>query len=123
VVGDILSSQFFGHPLGSLYDVVSRYQLFQFGAEQSVTLDNGLYVIIFYFGWIGLLVLIGLFVWALSAIRREKIGLGVPSIVVRLWLVSCLLFSGAIFAPEFACITFLVVVVWRESLKERELNL
>jgi putative colanic acid polymerase len=123
VVGDILSSQFFGHPLGSLYDVVSRYQLFQFGAEQSVTLDNGLYVIIFYFGWIGLLVLIGLFVWALSAIRREKIGLGVPSIVVRLWLVSCLLFSGAIFAPEFACITFLVVVVWRESLKEREPSL
>jgi putative colanic acid polymerase len=42
VVGDILTNQFFGHPLGSLYEVVSRYQLFQFGAEQSVTLDNGL---------------------------------------------------------------------------------
>lgn len=122
VVGDILTNQFFGHPLGSLYEVVSRYQLFQFGAEQSVTLDNGLYVIVFYFGWVGLLMLFGLVVWALSRKANQPIPTKVPSIVVKFWLVGSLFFSGAIFAPEFALVTFLVIVVWLESLKERELQ-
>jgi putative colanic acid polymerase len=105
-----------------LYEVVSRYQLFQFGAEQSVTLDNGLYVIVFYFGWVGLLMLFGLVAWALSRQANESIAPSVPSIVVKFWLVGSLLFSGAIFAPEFALVTLLVIVVWRESLKERELQ-
>ena len=122
VVGDILTKQFFGHPLGSLYEVVSRYQLFQFGAEQSVTLDNGLYVIVFYFGWVGLLILFGLVAWALSRRAKESIAPTVPSTVVKFWLVGSLLFSGAIFAPEFALVTFLVIVVWREFFKERELK-
>jgi uncharacterized membrane protein YgdD (TMEM256/DUF423 family) len=79
-------------------------------------------VIVFYFGWVGLLMLFGLVAWALSRQANESIAPSVPSIVVKFWLVGSLLFSGAIFAPEFALVTLLVIVVWRESLKERELQ-
>jgi putative colanic acid polymerase len=103
--------------MGSLYNVVASYQLFQFGAEQSVSLDNGIYVLIFYFGWLGLVSIFVISVWALFA-KSSTVG---QSIIgdrqVRIWVLLSLLFSGAIFAPEFSIVTFLVLACWKAGRK------
>ena len=117
ILSDLLSNQFFGYPMGSLYNVVASYQLFQFGAEQSVSLDNGIYVLIFYFGWLGLVSIFVISVWALFA-KSSTVG---QSIIgdrqVRIWVLLSLLFSGAIFAPEFSIVTFLVLACWKAGRK------
>lgn len=112
IIGDLLNQQVLGYPLGSLYSIVSGYQLFQFGSQQAITLDNGFYVIIFYFGWFGLISLILFALWVILGSRKSSLSDTLGRKSIHLWLALSLLFSGAIFAPEFGVTNFLVVSVW-----------
>lgn len=116
IVRDVLERHPFGYPMGSVFDVLSSYQLTQAGVPQN-SLDNGSYVLIFYFGWVGVLFLMAAVTVTVRVFltRRSRGGLGW---IAPLWLIGSLFFSGAIMAPEFTLMTGIVVVCfteWRRS--------
>ena len=123
IIGDLLSSQFFGYPLGSLYNVVAEYQLFQFGSNQSLSLDNGIYVVIFYFGWIGAIALASAMLWIVFGKSQKIRNNIIDGATLKTWIFLSLLFSGAVFAPEFTIITYLVVIAWRNQSSREKLSL
>ena len=145
VLRDVLVNSPFGQPLGSVSEVISSYGFRMAGVPAS-SLDNGLYVIIFYFGWAGL---IGVTVWFLLTLahvlrlKRDGVNSDVVSSgsvntgsvnsnvvssdsvssagvayrrIAPLWLFASLLFSGAIMAPEYGLMAWLVIVTFRQSL-------
>ncbi|MFP7761485.1 putative colanic acid polymerase WcaD [Marisediminicola sp. LYQ85] len=120
VVADVLQSYPFGLPLGSIYDVVRTYGLTMFGVQETASLDNGIYVVIYYFGWLGLVAVLAMAAWAIAnALRPLK---GVNSgyeWVVPAWLLGSLIFSGGIVAPEFGIMTWIVVVAYVGAVERR----
>ena len=120
VLRDVLLHSPFGQPLGSVSEVISRYGFRMAGVPAS-SLDNGLYVIIFYFGWAGLIAVTIWFLLTLGHVLR--LNSGAPHRtgpayrrVAPLWLFASLLFSGAIMAPEYGLMAWLVLVTFRQSL-------
>ena len=111
VLGDVLVSHPLGLPLGSIYDVIVKYDLVMVGVDQTVSLDNGVYVVVYYFGWTGLILLSLFAIWTISSVLRrrdadpEKRYLW----ILPVWLLGSLLFSGGIMAPEFGLMTWLVI--------------
>jgi putative colanic acid polymerase len=110
VLRDTLSTRPLGNPLGSVSDVLSTYGL-RNGAAIGTSLDNGLYVIVFYFGFVGVIALflaaIGVLV---SVFGRRANGFGA---VVPLWLFGTLFFSGGVMLPEYALMVGLALATWR----------
>lgn len=103
IVIDRLANGGIGLPLGSVQTVVPQYSLY-LGDELGTSLDNGVYLLIFYFGWLAVL---GIGVWALLALRNRVY------FVQFLFLLSILAFTGAIFSPEFAFLVGLLILAWR----------
>jgi putative colanic acid polymerase len=112
VLLDVLGSHPLGMPFGSVEEVMGRYDL-EMAGVQARSLDNGFYVIVFYFGWIGIILLLLLLAVAIIASRNR----GVRSYgwIAPLWLFASLFFSGGIMAPEFGIMTFIVVAAFRSS--------
>jgi putative colanic acid polymerase len=108
VLGDVLKHSPLGLPLGSIERVMVSYGL-QNGATVGSSLDNGFYVLIFYFGWIGIA---GIVVWIGASIKsmRVRISDGGAGWIAPLWLLASMFFSGGIVLPEFALMTWLVLV-------------
>ncbi|XAS66648.1 putative colanic acid polymerase WcaD [Micrococcaceae bacterium Sec5.7] len=122
VLGDVLTAHPLGMPFGSIYEIISTYGLQMDGVEQTISLDNGIYVIVYYFGWIGLVAIGTLGVWALvSVFRRLRISEDREyDWIVPLWLFAALLFSGGIMAPEYGIMTWLIIVSFVESRRIRK---
>ena len=78
---------------------------------QATSLDNGFYVVVFYFGWLGILLLLTL-LYSVLKISRSS-GLGSYNWIAPIWLFSSLFFSGGIVAPEFGIMSFLVIASFR----------
>lgn len=115
VLRDVLLHSPFGQPLGSVSEVISGYGFRMAGVPAS-SLDNGLYVIIFYFGWLGLIAVSIWFLLTLGHVARlKRMGLAYRR-TAPLWLFASLLFSGAIMAPEYGLMCWLVIVTFRQSL-------
>lgn len=110
VLQDVLQTNPLGMPLGSVERTFSTYDLNMAGV-QAKSLDNGFYVVIFYFGWPGVFLLIAL----LAAVLRYTSASGADgySWVAPLWLFSSLFFSGGIMAPEFAIMSFFVIASFK----------
>lgn len=114
VLMDVLAHSPLGMPLGSVEQVMSRYGL-QMAGVQASSLDNGFYVIIFYFGWLGVLFLAVMLLCTLAATRNHvahSFAWMAPT-----WLFSSLFFSGGIMAPEFAIMTFIVIASYSSNPK------
>lgn len=112
ILGDILDDHPMGMALGSIEQVISSYGLNMAGV-QATSLDNGMYVLIYYFGWLGVLVLMAMAVTSTRVTascmgRRDSLAWIAP-----IWLVASLLFSGSVMTPEFAFMTLLVIVTFR----------
>lgn len=113
VLSDVLSNNPFGMPLGSVQRVMAGYDLDMAGI-QATSLDNGFYVVVFYFGWIGIFLLIAFLIATLRISLRSR--LQSTAWIAPLWIFGSLFFSGGIMAPEFGVMTFLVIVSFRSSL-------
>jgi len=118
-IGDILSQGIWGDPPGSIEQVLSRYGL-QMAGVQATSLDNGYYVLPFYFGWFGMVALVVLCWWAIATVIRAP--KGSRSWIVPVWIVGSLGFSGGIVAPEFAFMTLLAVVAFRVAREKEDEN-
>ncbi|WP_157887562.1 putative colanic acid polymerase WcaD [Frondihabitans sp. PAMC 28766] len=117
VIRDVLTLHPLGMPLGSIYDVVAKYGLVMDGVQQTISLDNGLYVVIYYFGWIGLGLLLLFAGWAVRGLFRPS-QRGGPSVVTwvgPIWLLGAMLFSGGIVAPEFGLMTWILLSTYRSA--------
>ncbi|CCE75530.1 putative colanic acid polymerase WcaD [Clavibacter nebraskensis] len=116
VLGDTLLHTPIGHALGSVSNILLGYDLYN-GAELGTSLDNGLYVLVFYFGWIGLVLIAALAVLAIRGMLRSR--RSTWGAVTPLWLFGTLFFSGGIMLPEYAVMTALLIatlVACNESL-------
>lgn len=102
-----------GHPYGSLRNTVADYGILN-GAAAGDSLDNGFYVIVFYFGWLGLVASIGLATWALANLARAVRTGSVAQAIVPIWTVGSLLFSGGIMLPEYV-FTLWVIFATRQQ--------
>lgn len=112
VLMDVLTDNPLGMPLGSVEQVMGRYGL-EMAGVQAKSLDNGLYVIIFYFGWLGVLLLLVMLACVITASRNHANQSF--SWIAPIWLFTSLFFSGGIMAPEFAVMTFIVIATYRAS--------
>lgn len=107
ILGDTLVHFPLGHPYGSLRNTVADYGILN-GAAAGDSLDNGFYVIVFYFGWLGLIASITLGSWALVSVARGLRTGSVAQAVLPFWAVGSLLFSGGIMLPEYVFTLWLV---------------
>lgn len=110
IVGDTLISFPLGAPLGSIYTTVQKYGFLN-GASAGASLDNGIYVIIFYLGWVGLaLILASIPIVALQV--KKMSGAGTPYLgLVAPWIFGSLFFSGGVFLPEYVFLTCLLSLI------------
>jgi putative colanic acid polymerase len=108
VLRDVLQQHPFGVEMGQIEAFMVPYGLLQTGSEGN-TLDNGLYVLVFYFGWIGLLMVLALFATAVVQViagHRDRA-------ILRTFFFLSMAFSGAIFVPEYALLIMLVLLQFR----------
>lgn len=110
IVGDVLTNHFSGLPFGTTEQVLLDYGLVLGESNVGSSLDNGLYILIFYFGWIAIGAaafagLAGAFLFRIKASNLYVIG----------FLFLSLFYSGGIFSPEYIFIITLVIYAWRTS--------
>jgi len=114
ILQDTLVRYPLGHPFGSLRNTVADYGILN-GAAAGDSLDNGFYVIVFYFGWAGVIASAGLVGWAarrvLVALRTARPG---PALVA-VWSVGSLFFSGGVMLPEFLLMLWLLFAAHHAS--------
>jgi putative colanic acid polymerase len=103
-----------GHPYGSLRNTVADYGILN-GAAAGDSLDNGFYVIVFYFGWLGLVASICLVSWALVSLTRGVRAGSVAQAIVPIWAVGSLLFSGGIMLPEYVFTLWVIFATRQQS--------
>jgi putative colanic acid polymerase len=114
VIGDILSSSPFGLPFGSISTVVSNYGLLN-GTRAGTSLDNGLYVIVYYFGWCGIGIVLFLLYSAVRVHGRLVRSNSPIQSLTPLWLFGSLLFSGGIVSPEYVFLASMLLIACRTS--------
>jgi putative colanic acid polymerase len=108
VLRDVLQFKPLGVEFGQVEAFLMPYGLLQTGAEGN-TLDNGLYVVVFYFGWVGLAAIVAL---VANAVKQLVLGNRDRAILWTMIFFS-MAFSGAVFVPEFAFLIILVVYQFR----------
>lgn len=112
---EILTSVFdeylFGVPLGGMEDFIYSVGVMN-GSEFGQTLDNGWYLIVFYFGFFGLGVVFFIFIILVSKVLFG----GVVESVVLFYFLMSPFFTGAVFSPEFFFLQFMVFYSYKVSL-------
>ena len=107
IIRDVLGEYPFGRPFGSLNSVVRSYAIYN-GADVGTSLDNGYYVVVYYFGWVGVIgCAIFIFLVVKASLTRA------PGDAVRrvgLALVAAPLFTGAVFGLDFLCLCMAMYV-------------
>lgn len=97
-----------GRPLGSVATFTSQANL-QNGSVSGVTIDNGYFLLVFYFGWVGVIgIAAGLTAVCLVATHTTTKS-GVWPLL--LWILFCPVFNGGIFLPEFAMMIWLSITL------------
>jgi putative colanic acid polymerase len=109
VLQDVLWHSPLGLPLGSIQQVLPRYDLLN-GRVVGSTLDNGLYLLIFYFGWVALAAAL-VVSSRLLFVKSRKGHFGLRSLAAF----SLLTFAntGGILLPEFIFLYLLVILAFR----------
>ncbi|MDZ8170738.1 putative colanic acid polymerase WcaD [Microbacterium xanthum] len=115
VLEDVLIHRPLGAPMGSVEETLSRYDLLN-GAAVGTSLDNGFYLLIFYFGVVGIGFILALcLLAAIVFVRLRRLGLTLGALV-PFWMLGSLAFSGGIFLPEYVLLNILLVLAIRHRL-------
>jgi len=114
----ILRDVVWDHPSGVAFGRVPRpeFQPFSYrldnGAIAWCTLNNGFYLLIFYFGWIGILgLLCGLSWLFIQAIRNREF----HRLILLLYIVLSFGITGMILRPEYLALLLVVILQYRIS--------
>ena len=111
MIRELLTSYPTGILLGRADQYVASFGVLRGNAVGS-SVDNGIQILVFYFGWLGLAAVIALFCCAVGALlRRDR-----PTALVTWYLLLSLLFTGGILVPEYVFLQVLVLQAGRQSL-------
>ena len=111
ILEDMLSSHVTGISFGRMEEVILSYGL-ALGEESGSSLDNGVYLLMFHFGWLAVgAVVLTLLLGALFYRRW----LTLPRLYLIGYVVLSMNYSGAIFNPEYVLIIVLTIYAWRSS--------
>jgi putative colanic acid polymerase len=108
IIGASLDQYTFGVPLGSMESFILSVGVLN-GTEFGQTLDNGWYLIAFYFGWIGVFFVL---LFLLFCIFLFVIGDRAQRILI-IYLVLAPIFTGAVFSPEFFILMYVVCMSYK----------
>jgi putative colanic acid polymerase len=112
VLSDVLLYNPFGITFGMMEDTLLQYGMLN-GETEGKSLDNGWYLLVFYFGWPGLALLISSLVGGLTAIFKGSRNMA----IMIVFLILSPLFTGAVFSPEFLFLQMLVLLSYRLKCK------
>jgi putative colanic acid polymerase len=106
MISDVLKTHHFGMPLGSVDRVYLTYGVLN-GTKVGNSLDNGLYLLVYYFGWTGLILLCsGAFAIILYFLRHPDD----RKVLAMLFVFGSLIFTGGILLPDYQLLIALVVL-------------
>ncbi len=106
VLRDVLSTAPLGKPLGQIEKTLGSYHLLN-GSEQGKSLDNGMYLLIFYFGWIAVAFLV--FLGIKMAKMISSAGSSTNALIVLGYVLTSLQFSGGILLPEYVLLLVMIL--------------
>lgn len=113
LVQDVLFNHPLGKPLGSVEATLLEYDFLN-GVQRGSSLDNGLYLLIFYTGWVVLVLLLSMGV--VAALQAARLGSGRKQPLLGFVILLVLLqFSGGVLLPEFILLAVVLVWTWRVS--------
>ena len=105
VLGHVLSTAPLGAPLGSVQRAIGGADLLN-GSTYGTSLDNGVYLLIFYSGWVGIIVLLLLLTY-MAGVR------GVHGIFLVALAAALLFVTGGILLPEFSVLILVLLYSMR----------
>lgn len=108
IIGASLDRYTVGVPFGSMESFILSVGVLN-GTEFGQTLDNGWYLIAFYFGWVGAFFVL---LFLLLCIYFFVIG-GRAQRVLIIYLVLAPVFTGAVFSPEFFILMYVVCMSYK----------
>lgn len=111
VMIDVLTFAPIGKPFGSVEETIAGYNLFMAGVP-ATSLDNGFYVLVFYFGWLGVIAILVFLISTIRAITSRSV-FSERTWVARFWIFGAVSFSGAIMTPQFGLTLALIVIAIR----------
>lgn len=115
LVNWILFERVFPIPFGSIEEYMGAFGIMN-GDQVGVTIDNGYYVVLANFSWLGLVFCVFyIFKMLLNAIRLFLLGQNQFS--VYLFFLIAPLYTGAIFSPEFLFFVVLLILFVRLNKK------
>jgi putative colanic acid polymerase len=107
-IRDVLISYPLGLPFGQLDYIMPSYKMLN-GISVTSSVDNGIYVLILYFGWLAVTALL-ICVWLIwRALNTGKIEFA----ILLLYLLLSLSVTGMIFSPEYTALLVLVIYQFR----------
>ena len=109
ILKDVLTEHPFGMLFGVMESDIQRYSLSN-GAAIGKTIDNGWYLLTYYFGWIGILLFISYISIGLHLALKYRNG----SIEAFQFLLLSPFFTGAVFSPEFLFLQALVIFTFKQ---------
>jgi putative colanic acid polymerase len=116
---DVLTHHITGLPFGTVEKVVSGYRMTN-SLHQGSTLDNGFYLLVFYFGWLTVAAVV-LAVLISAVFYRRWWTLSACYFVG--YLLLSMNYSGGIMAPEYVFVVVMIIYSWRASkLENRTLS-
>ena len=108
ITSEVVFQHPLGVPFGHMQDFIIPLGLFH-GNSVGSTLDNGMYVLLFYFSWFGICFVLWMLYMLAKAIYRGN----ARDIILWWFVIVSLQFSGGIFLPEYLFILLLVVFQYR----------
>lgn len=108
VLGDVLVDHPLGFALGRMKEIVPKYNI-PHGVGFGESIDNGLYLLVFYFGWLGLVVSFWFIYVVIRAIFLGQRNLAVASSA----LLFGFFFNGGIMLPEFCLISGYIIFSYK----------
>lgn len=109
VLRDVLVANPLGKPFGQIERTLSTYHLLN-GSEVGTTLDNGMYLLVFYFGWLGVAFLAYLVIKMLLASSSPT---RTNELIVLCYVLVSLQFSGGVFLPEYVLPLIMILYQFR----------
>jgi putative colanic acid polymerase len=108
ITSEVLFQYPLGVPFGHMQDFIIPLGILHGGSVGS-TLDNGMYVLLFYFGWLGVYFVLWMFYMFVKEIYHRNI----RGMVFWWFVIFSLQFSGGIFLPEYMFFLLLVIYQYR----------
>jgi putative colanic acid polymerase len=111
ILRDILRDRVTGVAFGDMEKVLAPYGIGR-GDSLGLSLDNGVYLLVFDFGWLAIAVIV---VAALIGILFYRGRWSFSTLYLLGYIALSMNYSGAIFVPEYAFVIALAIYAWRAN--------